>query len=99
MQIRSINASIPLPSGTSVFIQYYADWLQQLLSCIEFYALLWTPAVLFIGFVLYMGGMEDDLRAMLSESDEDIAAERFAAAFSLHNELIGYVCTAPKSGG
>lgn len=98
MQVCSKNASLPLPNGTSVFIQYYVDWWQQLLSCIEFYTILWTAAIFFIGMVLYMGGMGDDLRAMLSESDEDLAAERFADAFSLHNELIGYVCTAPKSG-
>lgn len=82
------QSRIPLPSGTNVFVQYYADWVDQLLCCGALFTMLATTFMLLIGLCLYIDEMLDDLRETFADLSNDIEPKRLADQFSFHNDMI-----------
>ena len=83
-------SSLPLPSGTNVFLWYYLDWMVDLLACIFYYVMMCTVALFFIGMCIYIGGMVEDLKLTLAELKEDstTTTNRLSTEIAFHNQLL-----------
>lgn len=88
-----VQSRIPLPNDTNVFVQYYADWVDQLLCCGALFTMLATTFMLLIGLSLYIGEMLDDLRETFADLSNEIEPRRLADQFSFHNDMITWVST------
>lgn len=78
--------SLPLPSGTNVVLWYYIDWIDQLFCCATYYTMILTVVLFFVGMCVYIGGMVDDLKMTLSESQGD--SRELFAVIVFHNQLL-----------
>lgn len=82
--------SIPLPSEMNVILRYYLDWFDQLLLTVEYYMMILTNALFFVGACIYIGGMGKDLKETLAGLDGDSRelTRRLCTEIAFHNHLM-----------
>lgn len=86
--------SVSFSNETNVFVQFYVDWIVQVAACTAYYMMAWTLTVFFIGTCLYLSGLKEDLRMVLSAKSRAAQSDYstgFVGAAVFHNEIIEYV--------
>lgn len=83
-------SSIPLPSQTNVFLQYYLDWINELLFGGAAYIMIIKSAFFFIGTCQYIAESVEDMRKAMGELGVDVGvkADRVVSEVKFHAELL-----------
>lgn len=93
--------SVSFSNETNVFVQFFADWFVQVAACIAYYIMAWTLTVFFIGTCLYLSGLKENLRIVLSDKSRAVESDYstgFVGAAVFHNEIIEYVRSSEACG-